>query len=160
MIPVDGGFFKGPVHPFDLTVSPGMVWLGEPVLDSVLLAQQVEHVGPPPGRRPRPVFWQVAELNTVVGEQGVDLVGDGLDQSLQECCSYGPIRLVVQLGVSELRRAVDRHKEMKLSLLGSNLRDVDVEEADRVRLEDLSPRLVPFDLWQPADAVALETTVQ
>jgi hypothetical protein len=160
VIPLDGGFFEGPVHPFDLTVCPRMVRLGEPVFDAVLLAQQVEHAGPPPGRRPRPVLWQVAELNAVVSEQGVDLVWDGLDQGFQERCSYGPIRPVVQLGISELRRAVDRNKEMKLSFLGSNLRDVDVEEADWVGFEDLSPRLVPFDLRQPADAVALETAVQ
>jgi hypothetical protein len=35
-----------------------------------------------------------------------------------------------------------------------------VEEADRVGFELLLRRLVPLDIWQLADAVALQTAVQ
>jgi hypothetical protein len=31
----DGGFLDGPVHPFDLSVGPGMVGLGQTVADAM-----------------------------------------------------------------------------------------------------------------------------
>ncbi len=40
----DGRVLDGSVHPFDLTVGPGMVDLGEAVLDVVLAAAHGEHV--------------------------------------------------------------------------------------------------------------------
>jgi hypothetical protein len=41
----------------------------------------------------------------------------------------------MQLGEGELAGPVDGDKQMKLALLGSDLGDVDVEEADGVGLE-------------------------
>jgi hypothetical protein len=49
---------------------------------------------------------------------------------------------------------------VELALLGPDLGDVDVEEADRVALEPRALRLVPVRLGQPADAVALEAAMQ
>ena len=48
----------------------------------------------------------------------------------------------------------------ELALGGSNLRDVDMEIADRIGLELLLRRRVTLDLGQPADAMALQTTVK
>jgi hypothetical protein len=62
--------------------------------------------------------------------------------------------------MSELGRAVDGHEEVQLAGLSPDLRNVDVEEADRVALEPGALRLVPVRLGQPADAVALEAAVQ
>ncbi len=61
----------------------------------------------------------------------------------------------VQLGVSELRRAVDGDKEVAPPLLGANLGDVHVKVADSILGELLLRRLVTFDLRQAADTVAL-----
>ena len=36
VIAFDGGVLDGPVHPFHLPIGPGMVDLGEAVLDAVL----------------------------------------------------------------------------------------------------------------------------
>ena len=59
---LDGSFFDGSVHPFDLAVGPGMLHLCQAMLDAVLvtnptkdMAQSVLVTGP------------VGELNAVVG---------------------------------------------------------------------------------------------
>src|SRR5665213_213501 len=44
VVAFDGGLLDGPVHPFDLTVGPGMLHLCEPVFDAVLAATHVEQV--------------------------------------------------------------------------------------------------------------------
>jgi len=50
MIALNGGFLDCPVHTFDLAVGPRMLDLGKPVLDPVLAAAHVEHMGHAPGR--------------------------------------------------------------------------------------------------------------
>ena len=44
VVSLDGRVFDRAVHPFDLTVGPGVVHLGEPVLDVVLVADAIEDV--------------------------------------------------------------------------------------------------------------------
>ncbi len=57
MVAFDSCLLDRSVHPFDLAIGPGMLDLGEPVLDTVLVAAEVEHVrhagcsaGYPPNR--------------------------------------------------------------------------------------------------------------
>ena len=57
-------------------------------------------------------------------------------------------------------RLVDGDEEMELVFLGPHFGNVDMEEADRVSLELLPRRLVPLDIWQLADAMTLEATMQ
>jgi hypothetical protein len=78
----------------------------------------------------------------------------------KEVAGHASCRLLVQLDEGKLGRAVDSHEEVQLALLRSDLRDVDVEEADRVALEPGALRPVPVRLGQPADAVALEAAMQ
>ena len=66
----------------------------------------------------------------------------------------------MQLDKGELARAVDSHEEVELALLGPDLGNVDVEEANRVALEPGARRLVPIGVRQPADAVALQAAMQ
>jgi hypothetical protein len=58
-----------------------MIDLGEAVLDAVLAAAHVEHVGHVSCRRPVGVSRGIAELDAIVGQHGVDLVGYRLDQA-------------------------------------------------------------------------------
>ena len=69
----DGRVLDRPVHPLDLTIRPGVVWLREAVLDTVGLADHVEAHGP--GRDGAAIPRLLGELNAVVGEDGVDLIG-------------------------------------------------------------------------------------
>jgi hypothetical protein len=66
----------------------------------------------------------------------------------------------VQLDERELGRAVDGHEEVKLTLLGTNLGDVDVEEAERIGLELPLGGLLALNAGQPGYAMPLQAAVQ
>ena len=70
VIALDGGFLDRPVHAFDLAVRPGMLDLGQPVLDSVLVAPHIKHMGHVPGRRAIRVTRRKRELNAVAPAEG------------------------------------------------------------------------------------------
>ena len=90
----------------------------------------------------------------------MDLVGHGRDQGAQEVARDAAGDPFMQLDEGELGRAIDRDQQIELALLGPDLREVNVEVADRVTLELGSPRLVPVCVGQPRDAVALQAPVQ
>jgi hypothetical protein len=70
---LDGGLVDRAVHPFDLAIGPWMVGFGQPVLDPVGLADHVE--ARLPGIDGIPVPRLLCELDAVIGENGMDLVG-------------------------------------------------------------------------------------
>lgn len=141
---LDGGVLDGAVHPFDLTVGPGMVRLGQPVLYAVGVADHVEaHLTREGGVA---VAGLLGELDAVVRQDGVDLVRHGPQQVLQELPGGSPVGLVDQLGDGELAGAVDADKQIELAFGGLHLGDIDVEEADRIPLETLPFGLVAFDI--------------
>jgi hypothetical protein len=70
---LNGRVLDRAVHPLDLAVRPRMVRLGQPVLDAVGLADHVEAHGP--GGDGVPVPRLLGELDAVVCENGVDLMG-------------------------------------------------------------------------------------
>ena len=89
----DGGVLDGPVHSFDLAIGPRVPRLGKAMVDVVLRARVLEGVGPyrlaalegaldercrgslVAGRR---------EVNAMVGQNRVDLVGNSPDDRPQE----------------------------------------------------------------------------
>ena len=99
-------------------------------------------------------------MGSVVGEDGVDRVGDGGDQAAQEVSRGATRHLLMQFDEGELRGSVDGDEEIELALGGSNLRDVDMEIADRIGLELPLGRGLAFDLRQPRDPMALQAAVQ
>src|SRR3954453_15303653 len=64
-------------------------------------------------------------------------VGHSRDQVAQEVAGNAPGGFLVQFRKGKLTRAVDGYKEVELALLRPHLGDVDVEVADRIRLEPL-----------------------
>src|ERR1039457_5057394 len=124
VITPDSRLLEGAVHPLDLSVRPRVVWLCEPMLDLVRPAEQVEHMGSPPGRRTWAVLREVAELNAVISEHGVNLIGDDCDQVLQECGCRIPGRRLMELSERKLRSAVDGNEQMELSLFGAHFSDI------------------------------------
>ena len=160
VVALDGGLFQGSVHPLDLSVRPGVMGLCQPMLDAVLPAHEVEHVGSPSCRRSGPVARQIAELDAVVGQDRMDLVRHGFDEGLEKVGGGMSVRPAVQLGIRKLRGAVDGDEEIELAFLGPNFRDVDMEKADRVGLERAALRLIAIDLRQAADPVTLQAAVQ
>ena len=102
----------------------------------------------------------MAELDAVVGQHRVDLIGHRLDQRAEKVGSRLPRRFPLKPGERELGGPVDRDEEGELAFLRSNLGNVDVEVADRVVGELAALELVAFELGQAADAVPLKTAVQ
>ena len=76
VVALDGRLLEGAVHPLDLAVGPRMVRLGEPVLDAVLAADLVEAVNAHACGPAITVLRQVGELDAIIGEDGVQVVGD------------------------------------------------------------------------------------
>jgi hypothetical protein len=79
------GVLDCPVHPLDLPVGPGTVYLGEPALDVVLLTDAIKEVRAVPDVLPA---W--GELDTVVGQDRVNVVRGGFDQVAQELSTVHP----------------------------------------------------------------------
>lgn len=128
--PLDGGLLDRAVHPFDLPVRPGMLHFGEPVLDAVVVADAVEDV-----LEDVPVLLAVGELDSVVGEHGVNGVRDGSHEVAHELGGGHLAGLLVQFRIGELGGPVDGYEEVELAFGRAHFGDVDVEIADRVALE-------------------------
>ena len=160
MVALDGRVLDRAVHALDLAIGPGMLDLSQPMFDAILLAAHIEHMCHVFCRRTVRVTRRESELDPIVGENRVDLVGDSRDQSFEEGRGGGPSRLPDQLHEGELAGAIDGDVEVELAFSGLELCNVDVEVADRVSLELFLRRLAAFDLRQSADAVALETAMQ
>jgi len=141
---LDGGILDGAAHPLDLAVGPGMLGLGQAMIDIVAGAGHVEGVSPEwflsfdhgvdIGHSPTPTAW-IGEVGAVVRQNGVDLVGDCLDQVPQEVGCDTPRSFLVQLHESELRGSIDGDEEIEPSHRSANLGDIDVEVSDRITLE-------------------------
>ena len=76
----------------------------------------------------------------------MDAIGDGLKESAEEVGGDADGGALVELSKGELRGAVDGNEEVELALLGPDLGDVDVEEADRISLEAFAYGLVAVGL--------------
>jgi hypothetical protein len=132
-----------------------VVHLAQPVLDAVLVAHAVEDV---------PAIVDIAfargELDAVVGQDRVDLVGHGLDQFAQELGRFHLACAFHETSKGELAGAVDSYEQPQLAFFRPHLGDVDVKVADWVGLEALLLRLVALHRRQAADAVPLQAAVQ
>ena len=140
----DRGVLDGSFHSLDLALGPRVVGLGQGVLNSIGFTDHVEtHL-------PRidcvPVPGQLSELDAIIGQNSVNLVWHGLEHMLEKLPSGAPVSLFNELGHGELTGSVDSHEEVKLALSSLHLRNIDVEEPNRVAFEFLTPGLVPLDI--------------
>jgi len=159
-VSLHGSVLDGPVHTFDLPVGPGMVGLGQPVLDSVDMASAVEGVASKTCGWPLSVLGQVGELDAIVGEHCVDVVRHRIHERFKEGSRSPHICLFDKLDHSELRGSVDGHEQVELAFGRSHLGQVDVEEANRIGVELLPARLIAFHLGQTADAMTFQTPMK
>ena len=132
VVALDGRLLDCPIHPLDLAVGPRVVRLREPMFNAVALASAIERVAAERGSWSLAVLRQVGELDAVVGENGMDAVGDRLDQRVQEGRCRLRVGALDEVYKSEFRCPVDRDEEIKLAFGGSHLGDVDVDVANRI----------------------------
>ena len=146
------------VHPFDLTVGPRMIGLGQPVLDPVGLADHVESHRP--GGDGIPVPGLLCELDATIGKNRVDLIGHGFEHVLQELPGGLSVSRCNELGDGELGRSVNAHKEIELAFSRLYLGDVDMEKPDGVAFELLALGLVTLDIQKTRDPMPLQAAMQ
>jgi|GEM_PF-6381903 len=76
---LDRCLFDSPVHPFHLPICPGMVDLGEALLNVMFLTCAGQDV-----LKGEFVTFPVCELNTIIGKNGMDFIGNGINEPVQE----------------------------------------------------------------------------
>ena len=128
----DGCFLDGPVHAFGLTIDPRVVWLGEPMLDAVLIANAVEDVAceiPPAGSIA--VLRQVGKGHSIVGQHGMNGIRERLDGAAEELGAIHLAGVIAELDIGELGRPIDGQEHVELALGQAKLADIDVDVSDR-----------------------------
>ena len=144
---------------FDLAIRPRMLDLGQPMFDAVFFTAHVEHMGDPCRRGTVGVTRREGELDSIVGEDRVDLVRNGLDQRDEEGRGGGSRRFRLQPNEGEFACPINANSEVEFAFRCLNFGNVDVEKADRIGLELLLRDDVARDLWQARDVMALQAAV-
>jgi hypothetical protein len=160
VIPFDGRLLEGSVHPLDLSIGPRMIRFCQAMLDVVALTCAIERMPSELRRRAIAVLREVRELDAVVGQHDMDVVGDGLNQGVEKGRGGDGVGAVDELNEGELRGPVDADEEVGFAFGVTHFGYIDVEEADRVAPDLLLRWLVALDLRQAADAVALQAAMQ
>ncbi len=142
----DGGFLDCPVHPFHLTVRPGMVWFRQTVFDSVGFADHVEAHGTRPSCIS--IARLLSELDPIIGQDGIDPVRDDAQEIFEEFPGRLPIGFPDQLCDSEFACPVDGNEEVQLTFSSLDFGYVEMKEPDRVAFEALASGLVSLHVRQ------------
>src|SRR3546814_2074053 len=88
----DGGLLDRAVHPLDLAIRPGMLHLGQPVLDGVVAADAVKE-----GLEGWRFWFAVGKWVPVVGDHVVVGVGEGAQEVRQNLAAANLAGLLRQL---------------------------------------------------------------
>ena len=112
---------------------------GESVLDAIGDANAVEDMRPkeaPAG--PIAVFGQVSEGHTIVGQDGVDLIGKDLHHGLEEGGTFHFPGAFVKLDIGELGDSIDSQEHHEPAVSVAQFAAIDVDVADFVGFESLA----------------------
>ena len=96
VITLDRRFFDRAVHPLDLAIGPRMVDLGQAMSDAIVFAEAIEDMF-----ESKTVAFAMGELNPVIGQEGMDLVGHRHNQLAQKLCGIDLAGAPVQFDISE-----------------------------------------------------------
>ena len=107
-----------------------------------------------------PVARLLGELDAIIGENGVDLIGQGFDHALQKLPGGLSVSRSNELGKRELVCPVDADEEVELAFSRLNLGNVEVEKPYWIALEPVALGLVAFDIQQARDAMTLKAPMQ
>lgn len=92
----DGSFLDRPVHTLDLAIRPRVIGFGQAMLNLVGIANHIEAVHAELCSPTVPVPWLIGKLYPVIGQDDVDLVGNGFQNSLKKDYGCGPVRLFIE----------------------------------------------------------------
>ncbi len=103
----DGCVLDRAVHSFDLTIRPGVLDLGQPVLNLMLAADPVEDM-----LEGINVPIMIGELDAIIRQHDVEPVGHGGDEIAQEGCCCHFSGLLMQFHENEFGGAIDGNEEI------------------------------------------------
>ena len=129
VIAFDRGLLDRAVHALDLAairensppdcflvlMAPRMVGFGQAMLDLVGVADHVEAVHAQPGRPAIPVSRLVGELDAIVGQDDVDLVGNCLQDGLKKSHGRGSVCLFIEPHDGKFRCAINGYEHVQSS---------------------------------------------
>ena len=104
-----GGLFERAVHPFDLAIGPRMVGLGQPMVNTMLVTNPIKDM-----LKGVKIAFAIRELDAVIGQHRVDLVGYHSHQVPQELSRDQFVGFGMQLGIGKPTGAVNRDKQESL----------------------------------------------
>lgn len=111
----DGGVLYGPVHPLDLSVRPGMVGLGEALLDGVGATEVADRMAHVTRGRAVAVLEKRRELDAVIRQDRVHAVGNRFDQCLEEGARRHGGCTLLQPREHELARPVNGYEQVQFA---------------------------------------------
>ncbi len=149
------GVFDCSVHPFDLTVGPWVLDFCQPMLDAIFFTSHFEHARDKGCGRPTGVSRRESELYAIIGQDGVDFIGNGFDQCDKESRSGNAIGLFLQPDEGKFVCPINRDKEMEFSFSSLNLCDVDVKVSDWVAFERSSGNRFTGSISYPPQSLEL-----
>ena len=106
------------------------------------------------------ILLPMGQLDALISEPGVQCVRPRRHEMAQALCRHRLHGLRVELGRSELRRAVDGDTHVELAFFGTHLGTSAGEVSDQIGLARFLLGLVALACWQAADGVPLHTTVE
>ncbi len=113
------------IYAFHLSIGPRMADLGEPMFNTMRLANPVK------GNIPiRFRFLAFCKLNAVIGQDRVNAVRHGRHQIAEKVFRDYPCGLGMKFCVGKLRRPINRHKQIQPTLIGLNFGNIDMEVAN------------------------------
>jgi hypothetical protein len=106
------------------------------------------------------ILLAVGKLNSVIGQDGVDFVGNSGDEMAQEFDRDRPSCPLIQFGIDKLGDSVNGNEQLQLTFFSADLGNVDVKIADGILLETLFLRLRIGHLGQATNAGSLQPAMQ
>jgi hypothetical protein len=148
-------FLERPVPAFHLTMRPGMVGCGQPMVNARLLAdtraEMMKRVS---------IALPVGAWATMIGEHGVDRGGSNGAAVAQAWGGDHLMGFCMPVGLGKCAGPVKGNTQGELPCVRADLRDSDLEVADRGCLEPLLLRLLAGDVREAAEAMPLQTAME
>ena len=157
----DRGLLDGAVHALGLPVCPRVIRFCQLVSNTVFIANAAKDVHTQKGMDGLvSVLGQVCKSHAVVGENGVNLVGEGFDHAAQEVRAIHLSHVIPKLDIGELGNPINSQEHVEFALSQAQLGNVNVHITDFGRR-----KLAPsggFDIArrQPRDAMPEQAAVQ
>ena len=111
MIAFNGCVLDGPIHSLDLAIGPGMLDLGEPVLNAMFKANPIKDM-----LEGEALLLLIGKLNAVVRQHNMNGIGNVSNEITQKLRGQHFTCLRMNFDVDKLAGSINGNKEIELAL--------------------------------------------